>query len=292
VLHRSFLVAALLASSAGAQGVPLLTFTQPPNFYRSASTAPEQYSSQEVDAGMQVYQFRPFQGDFLQAVQRTLFGGWIDPQFREQNVAAQPRLERMNIAGADAAIRMVFPENVVGTLRPHIRYAILSRGAVAIIDMSGNSDYSLQRAWPALTVTLASLRVSTDNGADLPSPLPPNEARAAAAVMGVFMGLRQRYVTDMALVTGSGRYVLAAYYYVFSGDGRVYRRYDLEVPANDPRRFNFGAAQREDPENSGTYRVQGNQLMLFMGPQGTDRITTTLSEAGAIQIGSVRYERQ
>jgi hypothetical protein len=286
------LAVAFVATSAGAQGVPILNFTQPPNFYRSASTVPEQYSSQEVDAGMQVYPFRPFRGDFLQAVQRTLLGEWIDPQFREQNVAARPIFERMNIPGADAVIRIRFPENVAGTARDHIRYAILSRGAIAIVDLSANSQYSFQRAWPAMAVTLASLQVGTDNGPDLTSPLSPNEAQAASAVMGVFMGLKQRYVTEMALVTGSGRYVLAAYYYVFSGNGRVYRRYDLEVPGNDPRRFDFGAAQRADPENSGIYRVQGNQLMLIMGPQGTERITTTLSVAGEIQIGCVGFERQ
>ncbi len=293
MLYRSVLVIAVAATSVGAQGAPLLTFTQPPNFYRSANTMPEQYSSQDVDAGMQIYPFRPFRGgDFLQAVQRTLLGEWIDPQFREQNVAARPIVERMNIPGAEAAVRIRFPENVAGTARDHIRFAILSRGAIAIVDLSANSAYSFQRAWPAMAVTLGSLRVGTDNGPDLTSPLSPNEARGASAVIGVFMGLKQRYVTEMAMVTGSGRYVLAAHYYVFSGDGRVYRRYDLDVPGNDPRRFNFAAAQREDPENSGTYRVHGNQLMLIMGPQGTERITTTLSEAGALQISSVRYERQ
>jgi hypothetical protein len=293
VLHRAFLVAALIATAAGAQSAPILTFDPPRNFYRSGSTSPEQYSSQEVNAGMQIYPFRPFRGDFVQAIQRTLLREWIDPQFREENVAAQPVLERINIPGADAAIRVHFPENIVGTAREHIRYAILSRGAIAIVDMSGNSEYSVRRVWPALSVTLASLRVSTDNGPDLTSPLSPNEARAAAAVMGVFMGLKQRYVTEMAMVTGSGRYVLAAHYYVFSGDGRVYRRYDLaDIPGNDPRRFDFANAGRADPENSGTYRVQGNQLIALMGPQGAERITAALSSPRVLQISGVQYEKQ
>ena len=36
------------------------------------------------------------------------------------------------------------------------------------------------------------------------------------------------------------QYILAAYYYLLSPDGRVYRAYDeLSVPGNDPARFDY-----------------------------------------------------
>ena len=49
VPRLSLILAPLVASVAPAQGLPVLRYDPPANFYRSASTPPEQYSSNAVE---------------------------------------------------------------------------------------------------------------------------------------------------------------------------------------------------------------------------------------------------
>ena len=108
---------------------------------------------------------------------------------------------------------------------------------------------------------------------------------AGHAVAGLYMAL---VIHPRAFTTSS----LAAYYYLFSAEGRVYRHFDeLSVPGGDPSRFDFDAAQRADAVNSGVYSVTGNQLRIEMGRQGREVITTSV-EGGHFKIGNALYERQ
>jgi hypothetical protein len=75
------LIAALAPTRTSAQQMlPTLHYDPPSNFYRSASTPPEDYSSNEVNASLQIYPFRPFSGNIQQAFQQTLLREWIDPR--------------------------------------------------------------------------------------------------------------------------------------------------------------------------------------------------------------------
>ena len=75
------------------------------------------------------------------------------------------------------------------------------------------------------------------------------------------MGTKPKYVVDLNRQVGLGRHVPALHYYLFSAEGRVYRAYDqLEVPGGDISGFDFNAAQRADPVNSGRYTVKGGRF--------------------------------
>ena len=116
---------------------------------------------------------------------------------------------------------------------------------------------------------------------------------AGAGVAGLYMGTKPKYVVDLNLPVGLGRHVPALHYYLFSAEGRVYRAYDqLEVPGGDISAFDFNAAQRADPVNSGRYTVKGGQLIIQFGGQPPETIVTAVPERNRVTIETVRYVRQ
>jgi hypothetical protein len=291
---------ATLVGTAMGQPLPTLRYDPPANFYRSASTPPDTYESQEVNAAIQVYPFRAFRGDFLQAFRQGMFRDWLDVQHQETNVATPPSFSPANIPGAEAGIVGRFYESIAGTPKPHMRVALFASGAVAIVDVSANSDASWQRVWPAMQATLISLKVTPPNAVasgpatgSVGAPTSGAAARTTAgAVSGLFMGTKPRYMVDLQKSVGNGRWVTAAHWYLFSGDGRVHRGYDdPNAPGGDVRRFDFDEARRTDADNSGSYSVRGNQLIIEMGPQGTERIAVSF-EPRRVVINSVVYHKQ
>ena len=72
----------------------------------------------------------------------------------------------------------------------------------------------------------------------------------------------------------------------------MYRGFDdPAAPGGDLRRFGFEAARRNDPDNAGTYVVQGTQLMMQIGVQQPERIMTSFGDWTCLRIDSVLYER-
>ena len=72
----------------------------------------------------------------------------------------------------------------------------------------------------------------------------------------------------------------------------MYRGFDdPPAPGVDLRRFDFEAARRNDPDNAGTYVVQGTQLMMQIGVQQPERIMTSFDDRTRLRIDSVLYER-
>jgi hypothetical protein len=77
----------------------------------------------------------------------------------------------------------------------------------------------------------------------------------------------------------AGAVTASTYYYLFSNNGRVYRGYGLpKAPGGDIHRFDYAAAPLEDPENTGTFAVRGNQLVIRMGWQYPYTITTSVPD--------------
>ena len=285
----SGLAALLVAAGAAAQ--PVLRYAPPPDFYHSAITPPDDYSANGFNAGLQVYPFRPFTGNIEQAFRRTLLREWIDPRFQERNVAAPPEFRAIAIAGAQAAFSARFLEGgIPGMPRQHMRMLIVSGNAAAIVDASASSMETWQRALPALNAMAATLNVAAGTP-------PPDVAKgpgpAGRAVAGLYMGTKPKYVVDLNRPVGYGRQVVALHYYLFSADGRVYRAYDdLKVPGGDPGRFDFDAAQRADPGNSGRYTVEGERLHILMGEQPPETITAALPKGNGVTIQTVLYVKQ
>ena len=270
---------------------PELDFKDPPGFYRSAAYPPADFSAGDVNASLQVYPFRAVAGDVRQAFSRTLLRELIDPRYQETNVAPGARLDAITIPGADLVLRARFREMVAGLPHERMRLVVVSGAAAAIVDASAGSMAAWQHVLPALNAFSTTLHV--ESAAPEPAVDAPPPSAAARAVAGLYMGFRSKYVADLVRGPGYGRWVTAAHYYLLSADGRVYRAYDeLAVPGNDPARFDFAAAARADPANSGRYTVRGDSLVVRIGAAPPETFAARLPTAGILVIGAVRYERQ
>jgi hypothetical protein len=283
---------ALVVQLVAAQpAVPELRYQPPPNFYRSAITPPQDYSAKEFNANFQIYAFRPFSGNVEQAFRQTLLREWIDPRYRETNLAAPPEFRPVAIPGAQMAMSARFAENIAGIPRQRLRMLIVAGNAAAIVDASANNTTTWQRAVPALNAMAATLSVEA-------SAPPPKMAAVTAAegraIAGLYMGTKPKYVVNLNRPAGYGSHVMALHYYLLSADGRVYRAYDeIPAPEGDIGRFDFDAAKRADPVNSGRYAVQGNQLHIQMGDgQPAETIATAKPQSGRLTIDTVLYIRQ
>ena len=283
-------VAALVATAAAAQpSLPQLRYQPPPGFYRSAVTPPEDYSANEYNAGVQVYPFRPFTFDVEQAFRRSLLREWIDPRYQESNLAGPPELRRITIAGARLAMSARFAENVAGIPRQRMRMLIVAGDAAAIVDASANNPTTWQRALPALNAMSVTMRVEAGAPPPVRATVTPAEGRAIA---GLYMGTKSKYVVNLNRPAGYGSHVMALHYYLFSADGRVYRAYDdIAAPGGDAGRFDFEAARRADPVNSGQYAVHGDEVRIEIGDP-PETIVAKKPKGGRLTIETVLYVRQ
>jgi hypothetical protein len=281
----TLLVALLAARSLAQAPLPEIQGDDPPGFYRSASYPPADWSSQEVNASLQAYPFVRYDGDIRVAFARSLLRELVDPRYQETNVAPGARLDSFPMPGVDIVLRVRFQEPAYGQPHERMRMALIVGGGVAIIDAQAVSMQSWQHVLPQLNAFSASLRVVSG------TPAPTYAAPAgptASGLAGLYMGFLYKYDAIR------GQSIYAAYYYLFSADGRVYRHYDeLTVPGNDPARFDFNGAQRADPENSGQYTISGDQVFVRIGPpQNQKTFTTHLPKKNIMMIQGVEYERQ
>jgi hypothetical protein len=281
------IVLALSGRDARAQDAThVLTYTPPQNVFRQTIDPAEDYSFNGANASVQVYQFRPFQGNIQQAFQATLLREWIALMHQEEN-AGRPTFQKVDIPGADIAITASFAETRVGLARPHLRLLIIAGSDAAIVDASGGTLQSWQQVVPALNQMASTLRVETVRA---PAAL---TSAAGNAVAGLYMGMKPKYTATMQNVTGYASYQNALHFYLFSADGRVYRAYDqLDVPGGAISRFDFAAAERRDPMNSGRYTLDNGKLVIKMHGSPPETIATAAPRGGKVTINTVTYERQ
>jgi len=276
-----FGVCTLLATSIHAQS-NVLRYAPPANAFKSSIGA-DDYQFNGTNASVQIYQFRPYTGNIEQQFQRTLLREWIGPMHQEENVAGKPTFQRVAVPGADLAISATFNETRVGLARPHNRMLIVKGNEAAIVDASAGTAQGWQAAVPRLNQMAATLKVE---GAPAAAPL---SIEAGNAVAGLYQGMKAKYVATMQNVTGYSSYQTALHYYVFSANGRVYRAYDkLEAPGG---RFDFDAAERRDPGNSGRYTVDKGKLVIRMKGDN-EPIVTDVPKGGVLTIYDVAYKRQ
>ena len=188
-------LAAMVVQPAAAQpAVPELRYQPPPNFYRSAITPPEDYSASEFNASLQIYPFRPFSGNVEQTFRQALLREWIDPRYREANLAAPPEIRPVAIPGAQMAMSARFAENIAGIPRQRMRMLIVAGSAAAIVDASANNISTWQRAVPALNAMAATLSVEA-------SAPPPKIAAVTGpegrAIAGLYMGTKPKYIVNL-----------------------------------------------------------------------------------------------
>src|SRR5215831_17580452 len=274
------IVVLALASAAQAQ-THVLKYTPPTNAFKSAIQA-DDYSLNGTNASVQVYQFRQFSGDIVQTFQRTLLRDWIGVMYQEENVAGKPTFQKVTIPGADVAIAATFSESRVGLARPHKRMLIVKGKEAAIVDASAGTAQGWQMATPRLTQMAGTFKVE---GAPAAAPL---SIAAGLRVAGLYQGMKAKYTATMMNVTGSASYQTALHFYIFSASGQVYRAYDkLDAPGG---RFDFDAAERRDPPNSGRYTVDRDKLIIKMRGDN-EQIVTDLPKDGVLVIYQVAYKK-
>jgi hypothetical protein len=275
------IVALALAGAAQAQ-TSMLRYTPPANAFKSSIGA-DDYQLNGTNASVQVYQFRPFSGNIQQQFQATLLRDWIGPMHQEENVAGKPTFQKVAVPGADYAISANFNEARVGLARPHNRMLIVKGNEAALVDASAGTAQGWQQAVPRLNQMAGSFRVE---GAPQAAPL---SIEAGNAVAGLYQGMKAKYVATMMNVTGYASNQTALHFYVFSANGRVYRAYDsLQAPGG---RFDFDAAERRDPQNSGRYTVDKGKLVIKMKGDN-EAIVTEVPKGGTLSIFGVGYTKQ
>lgn len=283
-----------MATRSSAQNsTPELVYDEPANFYRGASASPIEYSARDVNCSVLVYRFRPFSGDLRAAFQQTLLRDWIDPQFREAQLAAPPEFATNSVPGSDAVLTARFHDSVAGVPNERFRILIIAGAQAALVDVVATSAQSWQRASAGFNPMLASLRVERRASGPAPSAT-AGAGPQAASLAGLYQGTKSKYVTNLQLGSAYGSSKVALHYYLFSADGRVYCCYDFPPGGSEGvwRRFNFDEAQRSDPVNTGRYVVRGNQITIQMSEPGSEPITGAIRDANLIEIAGVKYARE
>jgi len=279
---------------SAAQGLPVLVHAEAgTGLYREGSSSIESYTSTEVSASLQIYPFRPFSGDLKQAFGSTLLRDWIDPQYRETAVAGMPTFNSGMLPGAEAVYGAQFTDTAGGLPHPRLRLAILAKSAVAVVDASAASVAAWQRAWPSMQALLASLKVESgaSPGSTGPPPATGGAHSTGSTIAGVFSGITTRLVSDLTRGPGAFLRQPAVRYYVFSEGGHAYRTFEQSNVPAEVSRFDFAAAARQDPDNTGTYGIDSGRLTIRFGGTQPETVSGRVSGPNTLVIDSVTYER-
>jgi len=273
-----------------ADTMPVLEYKDPPNFWRAGVGGKiyTEYQGTEVNFQLCVYPFREYRGDIRTTFQQTLLRDWLDVLYREESLAGPPRIAANSLPGADTVIDAHFADN---RQQEHHRILIVSGRWAALVDMTAPTAFAWQKASPSAFELLKSMHVGRKQA---PPSLAQGPGPAGAKLAGLFQAFKSKFVVNLQLGPGYGGSKLALHYYLFSADGHVYRCYDFPPGGSEAsaRQFDFDAAQRQDPENSGRYAVRGNELYIRMGGPQPDEITTTLTDWNTIQLDTISYERK
>jgi hypothetical protein len=112
-------------------------------------------------------------------------------------------------------------------------------------------------------------------------------------VAGLYVGTVWDYRPDLQRRVGQGTNVRTTCYYLLLADGGVYRGVDLSrIPGGEMSRFDYEAARRDHPDDTGRYTVRGKELFIQMGGRPQPTIVTAVPEGDRLVIDSVTYHRQ
>lgn len=285
------------------QPTPTLKFVPPSDFWGGGGGFPEVWrSNNNNELRLDIYGFRPYHGNFQDDFQRTLLRAGIEPGSQEARLLAAPTFLTATVPGAQAAILGEFRDYYNGSPREHLRLAILAGGAVALIDMSADSPQAFQRSLPGLRTMLSSLSVLAATSPEVvpdvtpeitPATTPTPRRMSGGGITGLYSGQTTRFQVNIMGSPGSGTFYLAMRYYLFSGDGRVHTGYDLPTsPGGDIRRFDYEAAERNDPGNAGWYAVQGSRITIRLGAGPAPRsIVAEITPEGHLKIDGATLKK-
>ena len=162
LLHLAvFLVVGVLAVSPASAQMPALQYNAPAGFTPGrGGVDPQVFVDPMLEGSVEVFAFRPFQGDFRTSFLRTLFAERMSPGFNNPQLLTRPVPQAVTIPGADDAMMISFTATQNYYTYVHTRLAILSRGFVAIVENRARSAQRMQANLAAVSVTYQSLRVA------------------------------------------------------------------------------------------------------------------------------------
>lgn len=272
------------AHTAFAQA-PVYQYDPPAGFFGGGGVPPETWTSINADGLIAFYPFRPFTGEFRRHFVETLFAERIE-QDRETRILRPPFGDAVTVPGAEAAMLLRFVADHSGYVREHARLAVLSRGHVAVIDISSSSPEAWTRNWPGALGLLQSLRVLEET----PRPLAAIPVRGPVGeVAGLYLGSAMIFQGNPGGPVGSGRWIAGTKWYLLSGDGRVQSGLKLpQAPNGDIRLFDYEAARRKDPGFGGTYSVEGGKVTLRLG---NETVVADFTAEGHLVIRGTTYTK-
>jgi hypothetical protein len=151
-LSKASLLLVILAAGALAQDFPGLHFEPPAGFSGAPSGDPAIYATPAQDAELHIYPFRRFHGtDAAAEFRDSLFREHLPRQYREEKRAAQPKVERISVQGAEAAY--------LARLDGRLRILIVVPGHVALLEFHAQAP-AFERHWPAVEAMVKSMKVT------------------------------------------------------------------------------------------------------------------------------------
>jgi len=279
-----------MSDAADPEFMPVLDYTDPPNFWRGGIGGKRwvEWLANDINFSFCVYPFREYKGDAKATFRQTLLSDLIDPFYREQGIGSAPQFNANSMTGADAVIEAHFQDSV---RKIHHRIAIVAGHWVAIVDIVAPTDFAWQKAFPSAAQSLKSMHVGK-------KPAPPSLSNgpgpSGAKLAGLFQGMGNKFTVNLDLGPGYGQAKPALRYYLLSSEGRVYRCYDFPPggSVSAAKQFDFDAAEREDPGNTGRFAVRGNQLYMKMGGPNAEEIKTMIDDIDVLQLDGVTYVRK
>jgi hypothetical protein len=273
------------ASSAQAPAAPPnLEYVMSPDFpgRQGAGT----FVARMVDGVIQVYNFRAYQGNFEEEFRRTMFREWIQADLREEKLLGAPAIQTIALSGAEKVCVARFQQDYWGTPRERLRVGILASGAVAIVDINLKDADAWQRYNAGVVAFLNSIKIAA------PQPMPAGAANGADAA-GLWLASKSQFQPNVLGGVGSGSWQMGTEFYLLSENGRVYRGRKLpKAPGGNLRLFDCNAAQNEHPQNSGSFFIRGNQVIIRLGPPPHETIPATRMGRDVLSIYDVPFKRE
>jgi hypothetical protein len=283
------LLAGVLAASPASGQMPTLKYELPAGFSGGRGWMdPQIYVDSMLEGSVEVGGFRPFQGDFRTTFLQTLFADRMSREFSQPRLLNQPASQVVSIPGAEDAMMLSFVAEQNFYTYVHTRLAVLAQGEVAIVDVRARSAERMQANWPAVSAMLQSIRVEPGGPVVVTTPT-ADASSHYAALAGLYVGSRLIWQGNPFGGVGSGTWMPGTYWYLLSPDGRVHRGIRLPSVTNgDITRFDYDAARRKDPANSGSFAVEGTRVNFVIGGQ---TLVAEVTPEGNLSIGGTTFQK-